>query len=281
MTWNTLRAVEILEANPFCTINDTLSVSKSYRYACQKEGHLKHIAIAAAERKEFVTVYINASSLFGAQFPNTIENISIVGTYGSASEDEKGNPGIAASVARVPTLNPKNNSVMRLNVFTEDAFVNLLNWYIGQTSTTAPASNITQEDLNKTDESILFMDDPLKRKAIEQAAVLHAIAHYKSQGYEVTEYGKPFDLLCKKDHEIIHVEVKGSTSKANKVILTRNEVIDCKNPEWRSDLYILENIILDNASGQWIGSGGNAIRFENWTIDETLLSPLQFEYTIK
>ncbi|WP_295585763.1 DUF3883 domain-containing protein [uncultured Lamprocystis sp.] len=82
-----------------------------------------------------------------------------------------------------------------------------------------------------------YDDDPAARKVIETHAVQRAREYYERQGYLVTELGKPFDLLCQRSAEILHVEVKGSRSSMQEVILTANEVKDARDPRWVSDLY--------------------------------------------
>jgi hypothetical protein len=95
------------------------------------------------------------------------------------------------------------------------------------------------EDLNTSDPTSQgYVSDPVLRRVIEQYAVAKAIKHYAENGYKVTELGKPYDLLCVRDQHAVHVEVKGSRSILNAVILTVNEVKDARVQSWQSDLFI-------------------------------------------
>lgn len=125
-----------------------------------------------------------------------------------------------------------------------------------------------------------YQDDPAKKKCTEEYAVKRATAHYQKQGFSVIEKGKPYDLLCTNGELIIHAEVKGTTGSADKVILTRNEVTDARDNSWRSDLFIVRNIILEPSGDTWLPSGGEHIVFENWEPDDRDLVPSQFDYKV-
>jgi|SRR6185503_7298494 len=62
-------------------------------------------------------------------------------------------------------------------------------------------------------------------RAVEHRAVTAAIEHFEAAGWTVEDVGdfRPYDLHCTKDGRTLHVEVKGTTSAGEKVILTRNE----------------------------------------------------------
>lgn len=125
-----------------------------------------------------------------------------------------------------------------------------------------------------------YQDDPEKRKCTENYAVEVAISHYQSLGFSVEEKGKPYDLLCRNQDQVVHVEVKGTSGLADKVILTRNEVLDARDSNWRSDLFIVKNIRLVYAEENWVASGGDTLIFEGWEPDEKHLLPIQFEYKV-
>src|SRR5262249_27594155 len=80
--------------------------------------------------------------------------------------------------------------------------------------------------------------DAEMRVAVESHAVKLASDYYREQGYEVTEVGKPYDLLAVKDSEELHVEVKGSTMSVGDVELTINEVRHAR--EIPTDLYVVD-----------------------------------------
>lgn len=127
---------------------------------------------------------------------------------------------------------------------------------------------------------VSYQDDPEKRKCTESYAVEVAISHYQSLGFSVQEKGKPYDLLCTNGDKIVHVEVKGTSGLADKVILTRNEVLDARDNNWKSDLFIVRNICLVYMEKNWVASGGDALIFDEWEPDEKHLLPIQFEYKV-
>ena len=68
--------------------------------------------------------------------------------------------------------------------------------------------------------------DVRQRLVIEEAAMAAAKAYYEDAGYSVKDVHreKPYDLCCVRRTDELHVEVKGTTSNANAVLLTAAEV---------------------------------------------------------
>lgn len=157
--------------------------------------------------------------------------------------------------------------------------------------TDAPGSTSDGQAASVTlseEEELRQMSDPARRLAVERHAEDLAVALYEAQGFEVTRLGKPYDLLCTPTERcqpgtpIIHVECKGSVGRAAKVHLTRNEVEDARNEEWRSDLFIVANIRTEKESpdSAWRALGGNIRRFINWQPEDSALVPTDFEYKV-
>jgi len=88
------------------------------------------------------------------------------------------------------------------------------------------------------------------RKAIEEHAVKKAISYYRKKGYAVEDVGsvRSYDLRCTKGKKILHVEVKGTQSEGNTIILTRNEVTNAKSNT--TALYILSDIVVKKGRGK-------------------------------
>ncbi len=125
-----------------------------------------------------------------------------------------------------------------------------------------------------------IQDDPEKKRITENYAVSKAKEYYLHQEFSVEEYGKPFDLLCQKKELVVHVEVKGSTGNADTVILTRNEVKDARENAWRSDLFIVRNILLQRNGDTWEPSGGEVFVLEGWAPNDEDLDPREFDYRV-
>lgn len=129
-------------------------------------------------------------------------------------------------------------------------------------------------------ESGRYQDDPEKRKRTELFAVKRACEHYSKLGFSIVEKGKPYDLLCTRDELIVHVEVKGTTGNGSVVILTKNEVKDARDDSWRSDLFIVKNIVLTADGDSWSPSGGDDVLYEAWVLDEEDLEASEFMYRV-
>lgn len=100
-----------------------------------------------------------------------------------------------------------------------------------------------------------YEQDPEMRSAVELCRI------YRDSSLRITRLSsekvwKPFDLLCKKEGESIHVEVKGSRSKLDTVILTINEVSDAENAAWQSDLFVVDQIVVERIGQDLVASGG-------------------------
>lgn len=126
-----------------------------------------------------------------------------------------------------------------------------------------------------------YESDPVIRKAVEQHAVEKALSFYMSCGYSVTPKGKPYDILCEKLGEIIHVEVKGSRFPLSSINVTTNEIKDARNIGWRTDLFLVENIVLENIEqDSYRASGGCCRLARNWLPDDKDMTPTQYRYKL-
>lgn len=138
-----------------------------------------------------------------------------------------------------------------------------------------------QEEIEKLNEGQGYESDPLVRKAIEVYAVSMARTFYESKGYTVQEIGKPYDLNCVKDEEIIHVEVKGSRNELQHIILTVNEVIHARDIGIRTDLFVVDCIQISANNRTDINARAGRMRLkEDWSPIESELKPIQFRCTL-
>ena len=269
-----------------------------YAYRFSYNGPcFRHISIARKATKDGVTVYINKLSVTQVGFPNDkLEKGQVRKEYPKGSMGKTGDKGVSSAAGGLETLNPRNHDVLRLSVSSEDAFRSLLTWYFGLDGekqqglcpdgalpvSRAAAVNIDLEI--HADHSLTAMgyeSDPEIRKKIEQHAVAKARDFYEKGGYRVVEKGKPYDLLCKKSEEIIHVEVKGSRNSLEAIIVTTNEIGDARNTDWRSDLFLVESIDLKpDGKGNYLVSGGRCRRAENWVPHDKDLDPICYRYSL-
>ena len=126
-----------------------------------------------------------------------------------------------------------------------------------------------------------FEPDPQKRRAIELYAVKRARNFYENDGYKVIEKGKPYDLHCTKGDDVLHVEVKGSRGPLSALIVTKNEIADARNSQWKSDLFLVREIILgDPVDEIYAPTGGRDERRKGWVPKDEDLTPIQYRYTL-
>ncbi|WP_433781587.1 protein NO VEIN domain-containing protein [Actinomycetospora sp. CA-101289] len=125
------------------------------------------------------------------------------------------------------------------------------------------------------------LQDPVLRKAIEEHAVAVAKEHYLAAGAtEVEVLGKPYDLLVRGPSGERHVEVKGSSLRIDKVLLTINEVIHARGHE-ATDLVVVDEIEWRaEAEGTYTTAGGRWRIWRSWSPQDEQLSALQFLYDL-
>ncbi len=144
----------------------------------------------------------------------------------------------------------------------------------GSMSTVGESADLQGSDLQG------YEHDQEMRSTVELYAEFIARKYYVSQGFDVRKLGKPFDFLCEKDGKVIHVEVKGSRTKLDSVILTINEVYDAENTEWQSDLFIVDQIVVERKGDVLVAGGGVARIMEKWVPAKEMLTPSQFRYRL-
>lgn len=128
--------------------------------------------------------------------------------------------------------------------------------------------------------------DPELRRKIEQAAVNHAIAHFKSEAggrhqvKSVEKDGVGWDLEAfSEDGDILKIEVKGLSGKDLVVELTPNEFAQMKSPSHRANyiIYVLLEALEPSARAEifrhdairskggelmWVNDNGQALKVE-------------------
>lgn len=124
-----------------------------------------------------------------------------------------------------------------------------------------------------------FQLDSETRKAIEAYAMEAASKHFTLLGYTVEDHSKnhPYDLLCTKKKERLHVEVKGTVTSGDGIILTSGEVKFARNHKGEMGLFILHSIQV-SAAGKV--SDGKQKVIVPWDVDDGKLNPMAFNYEV-
>ncbi|MBP2211105.1 hypothetical protein JOJ87_001449 [Rhodococcus ruber] len=116
--------------------------------------------------------------------------------------------------------------------------------------------------------------------AVEERAVAVATEYFENLYYAVENVGatESFDLVATKGDERLTVEVKGTTSLGQEVVLTRNEVLHHKEAYPNNALVIVRSIVLDRTVEPPAASGGVIGVTHPWAIDDEDLTPVSYRY---
>jgi Domain of unknown function (DUF3883) len=130
------------------------------------------------------------------------------------------------------------------------------------------------------DFSVGFEPNKKIRDAIEQYAVKHATRYFRKRKYKVTPRGKPYDLLCAKGNEELHVEVKGTRGKGDKIVVTFNEVRHARHYA-PTALYVVHHVTVTNDVAHGVKvKGGVREYIRPWDIQDRQLKSIQYLYTL-
>ncbi|MFA1551494.1 MrcB family domain-containing protein [Actinomadura chokoriensis] len=119
-----------------------------------------------------------------------------------------------------------------------------------------------------------------ERRALERHSVSMATDYFQAQGWSVKDVGakESYDLLLSRGDERLHVEVKGTTSRGEQVVLTRAEVVRQRALAPHNALVVVHSIKLDRAGDPVTVSGGTLCCTSPWYVDETDLSVVSYVY---
>ena len=121
-----------------------------------------------------------------------------------------------------------------------------------------------------------------RRRAVEKRAMELATTHYKNDGYDVINAStcQPYDPKCTKSEIEVHVEVKGTTSNGERILLTKNEVAHAREFP-RSALFVVTNIARTHSDEKTrrAGSGKISEVLDPWNIDGGSLDPIAYTYS--
>jgi hypothetical protein len=126
-----------------------------------------------------------------------------------------------------------------------------------------------------------FQLDQAVKVAIEDYA-MKAASKFYSKDWDVEDVhgNQSYDLICRRDGEVKHVEVKGTTTGGTEVIVTLNEVRHARTYPFTA-LFILSNIVVERTEDGTVNTtGGHEHVYDPWPIDEGTLIPLGFRYLV-
>jgi hypothetical protein len=120
-----------------------------------------------------------------------------------------------------------------------------------------------------------------ERRAVEEAAMNVARSWLESRGWRVVDRSAsaPFDYECTREEERLFVEVKGTTSRGEQIVLTRNEVEHHQHHFPNNALIVVARIAL-NDKGQAMTDNSDIRIVKPWQIDEDRLQTISFTYRL-
>ena len=86
---------------------------------------------------------------------------------------------------------------------------------------------------------------------------------------------QPFDFQCTKEGSTVSVEVKGTLSEGERIVLTRGEVNYHRTAFPHNALIIVSGIEFHEDG---LAHGGRLTMVSPWSIDDTCLEPVSFFY---
>ncbi len=119
-----------------------------------------------------------------------------------------------------------------------------------------------------------------EKNAIELRAVSVATDQLIRDGYTVRDVGatRAYDLHARRGDENLVVEVKGTTSPGEIIILTRNEVTLHLERYPNNALAVVHSIKLDRNARPPVASDGVLVYEHPWAVDEERLTPISYRY---
>ena len=120
------------------------------------------------------------------------------------------------------------------------------------------------------------------KKLIEEHAVEVAITQLKKKGFtNIKDVGQnhSYDIAAKFNGIDFYIEVKGTISLGEKIVLTKNEVLLHKQEHPNNALIVVSEINLDRSEPPSV-KGGKVLFISPWKINESDLEALGYDYRV-
>lgn len=121
-----------------------------------------------------------------------------------------------------------------------------------------------------------------QKHAVERCSMDQAMEYYRSRGWTVRDVGatRSYDIHATREHEELFIEVKGTTSAGQSVVLTANEVDLHRSKFPQTALFVVSEIALGGSSDAPVASGGNAREIQPWMPGQDDLFPMAYRYVL-
>ena len=128
--------------------------------------------------------------------------------------------------------------------------------------------------------------DEKKKKATELRGMALATKYLEKLGYNVEDVSAQkrlgYDLRAVKGEEVVGVEVKSSIMSRIEVAVTTAEVeyAQIAGEEFRSLLYVVDQIVCTKNGDEYETSGGRERFWWDWNPDADSLTPIDYRFTL-
>jgi Domain of unknown function (DUF3883) len=165
----------------------------------------------------------------------------------------------------------------------DDAISYVLNYDKANLLTDPTAEKESDESLAVLQEQAAgFQSNPKIRHAIEEYSMKKARSLLVARGYTNivdTSRTKPYDYTSKKNGTGFFVEVKGTQTLGNAIILTRGEVQNVReNPE-KCILILVHSVNVSGVKNIKVSGGTTKVR-DNWKLSPEDLTPIQYVWEV-
>lgn len=122
-----------------------------------------------------------------------------------------------------------------------------------------------------------------QRRALELHAMNRAERVFRGRGYDVENVSSwsPYDLRCNQDRDVLYVEVKGTKTRGDEVLLTTNEVEFARRHKRQMVLFVVHSIQVTGDRQQPETSGGVIREVRPWDVDIGTLTPTGYSYSLE
>jgi hypothetical protein len=127
-----------------------------------------------------------------------------------------------------------------------------------------------------------FQSDAVIRKALDHLAMQAAKSYLVDAGHrkiEDTSEFKPYDFTCERNGCVFFVEVKGTQTRGDAVVLTDNEKAHAEQNPTNSILFVLHSVKVRTGTKPK-ASGGTQRIIDPWHISQGTLKPIDWIYTL-
>ncbi len=127
-----------------------------------------------------------------------------------------------------------------------------------------------------------FATSAAARKAVEDYAMRMATRYFEVRGFKVIDRSRtqPFDLECRRGDRHLLVEVKGTQTPGDEIVLTYDEVRQARDSDSPMALFIQHDVELGLDGVRLEASGGRSRVVEPWIPKPGSLTPIAYRCRI-